>query len=124
MAPKWGGVQEKCKVCEKSVYPMEKLSADGDVWHKTCFRCLECNKVLTVGNFAAIKGKLYCKPHFKQLFKEKGNYSESFGEEKLATYSGGGPASQTAAEVEKKNDAAAEPAAAAAAEAETPAASE
>ncbi len=24
---------------------------------------------------------MYCKPHFKQLFKAKGNYSEGFGEE-------------------------------------------
>ena len=28
-------------------------------------------------------GKYYCKPHFKQLFKEKGNYSEGFGGKKL-----------------------------------------
>ena len=25
--------------------------------------------------------QVYCKPHFKQLFKSKGNYSEGFGEE-------------------------------------------
>ena len=25
--------------------------------------------------------QVYCKPHFKQLFKAKGNYSEGFGEE-------------------------------------------
>ena len=29
----------------------------------------------------ALSGKYYCKPHFKQLFQLKGNYSEGFGEE-------------------------------------------
>lgn len=32
-----------------------------------------------LGNFAALQGKLFCKPHFKQLFKLKGNYDEGFG---------------------------------------------
>jgi len=36
---------------------------------------------LTVGSYAALGGKIYCKPHFKQLFKSKGNYSEGFGVE-------------------------------------------
>eukprot|EP00163_Fabomonas_tropica_P015594 TRINITY_DN2840_c0_g1_i8.p1 TRINITY_DN2840_c0_g1~~TRINITY_DN2840_c0_g1_i8.p1 ORF type:complete len:217 (+),score=66.79 TRINITY_DN2840_c0_g1_i8:393-1043(+) len=53
---------------------MERLAADGQVWHKTCFRCLECKSVLKLGNFAALNGKLYCKPHFKQLFKVEGKY--------------------------------------------------
>lgn len=40
-------------------------------------------------------GKLYCKPHFKQLFASKGNYNEGFGKAKLthewaANKSGGG----------------------------------
>ena len=32
-----------------------------------------------LGNFAALQGQFYCKPHFKQLFKVKGNYDEGFG---------------------------------------------
>ncbi len=28
------------------------------------------------------KGQYFCKPHFKQLFKAKGNYSEGFGKQK------------------------------------------
>jgi len=39
------------------------------------------DKVLSAGNYAALEGKYYCKPHFSQTFKTKGNYSESFGEE-------------------------------------------
>jgi len=73
---------EKCQVCEKVVYNMDKMVADGIIFHKTCMRCAHCEKVLGLGNFAALNGKYYCKPHFKQLFQEKGNYSDGFGEAK------------------------------------------
>ncbi len=43
---------------------------------QSCFRCKECNKVCSLGGFAALKGEIFCKPHFKQLFKLKGNYDE------------------------------------------------
>ncbi|KAM5280120.1 xin actin-binding repeat-containing protein 2-like [Ctenodactylus gundi] len=32
-----------------------------------------------LGNYASLHGQIYCKPHFKQLFKSKGNYDEGFG---------------------------------------------
>ena len=73
---------DKCAVCSKPVYPMDKMVADKIVFHKTCMRCAHCDKVLGLGNFAALNGKYYCKPHFKQLFQAKGNYSDGFGEEK------------------------------------------
>jgi len=69
----------KCAVCEKTVYQMEELKADDTIYHKSCFRCKHCNNVLKLGNYASMGGELYCKPHFKQLFKSKGNYSEGFG---------------------------------------------
>jgi hypothetical protein len=34
--------------------------------------------MLKLGNYAAISGRYYCKPHFKQLFALKGNYTEGF----------------------------------------------
>jgi hypothetical protein len=80
-SPGLGG-SEKCVVCEKRVYEMEKMAADGKVFHKGCMKCEHCQKSLGLGNYAALNGKYYCKPHFKQLFAEKGNYSEGFGEEK------------------------------------------
>jgi phage FluMu protein Com len=75
------GSGERCHVCSKRVYMTERIAADGKVFHKTCLRCLHCNKVLSLGNFAAMQGRTYCKPHFKQLFKAKGNYDEGFGTE-------------------------------------------
>lgn len=47
--------------------------------HKACLRCDHCNNTLKLGNFAALDGKYFCKPHFKQLFALKGNYNEGFG---------------------------------------------
>ncbi|TNN45740.1 LIM domain-containing protein 2 [Liparis tanakae] len=36
-------------------------------------------RLLSLGTFAALQGDFYCKPHFQQLFKSKGNYDEGFG---------------------------------------------
>lgn len=35
--------------------------------------------VSSLGNYASLHGNIYCLPHFKQLFKTKGNYDEGFG---------------------------------------------
>jgi len=32
-----------------------------------------------LGNFSSIKEKLYCTPHYIQLFARNGNYDEGFG---------------------------------------------
>jgi hypothetical protein len=71
----------QCHFCGKTVYAMEKMDADGKTFHKACFKCEHCQCVLKLGNFAAMGGRYFCKPHFKQLFKEKGNYHSGFGNE-------------------------------------------
>ena len=58
-----------------------------------CFLCstVKLNTYLilspfhSVGTYAALEGIIYCKPHFKQLFQEKGNYDEGFGREQHKT---------------------------------------
>lgn len=35
--------------------------------------------LVSLGNYASLHGNVYCKPHFNQLFKSKGNYDEGFG---------------------------------------------
>ncbi|NWU88901.1 XIRP2 protein, partial [Upupa epops] len=70
---------EMCRLCQQKVYPMECLVADKQNFHKSCFRCHHCGSQLSLGNYASLHGKIYCKPHFKQLFKSKGNYDEGFG---------------------------------------------
>ncbi|KAJ3091772.1 LIM domain and actin-binding protein 1 [Quaeritorhiza haematococci] len=71
----------QCVICGKTVYLMEQLIIDDKQFHKTCLKCAHCHATLKLGNLASLEGKYYCKPHFKQLFKLKGNYSEGFGKE-------------------------------------------
>ncbi|XP_016056753.1 PREDICTED: LIM domain and actin-binding protein 1 isoform X2 [Miniopterus natalensis] len=71
--------RETCVECQKTVYPMERLLANQQVFHISCFRCSYCNNKLSLGTYASLRGRIYCKPHFNQLFKSKGNYDEGFG---------------------------------------------
>ncbi|PON86436.1 Zinc finger, LIM-type [Trema orientale] len=71
----FSGTQDKCSVCTKTVYPLEKVTVEGDFYHKSCFRCFHGGCFLTPSSYAALGGILYCKHHFAQLFKEKGSYN-------------------------------------------------
>ena len=71
----------KCEVCKQTVYAMEKITADGKNYHKSCFKCQVCEMKVSAGSYAAAEGNIFCKPHFKQLFLSKGNYSDGFGKE-------------------------------------------
>eukprot|EP01087_Luapelamoeba_hula_P001011 TRINITY_DN1076_c0_g1_i2.p1 TRINITY_DN1076_c0_g1~~TRINITY_DN1076_c0_g1_i2.p1 ORF type:complete len:1930 (-),score=528.69 TRINITY_DN1076_c0_g1_i2:16-5805(-) len=83
-APKFGAAVDICEVCSKRVYLTERISVEGKIFHNTCFRCNQCKNVLKPGNYASNEGVYYCKPHFKQLFAEKGDYSGGFGGKKPA----------------------------------------
>ena len=72
------GTQQKCKVCEKTVCPVEQLSTDGVVYHKSCFKCSHCKGTLKLSNYSSLEGVLYCKPHFEQLLKESSNFNKNF----------------------------------------------
>ncbi|XP_061684316.1 LIM domain and actin-binding protein 1a isoform X2 [Syngnathoides biaculeatus] len=72
-------VREACVSCQKTVYPLERLVANQQVFHSACFRCCHCNTKLSLVNYASLHNNVYCKPHFCQLFKAKGNYDEGFG---------------------------------------------
>ncbi|XP_046410003.1 uncharacterized protein LOC124174678 isoform X18 [Neodiprion fabricii] len=87
---------EVCESCEKKVYPLEKVETNNKIFHKQCFRCLQCNCILRMDTFTLNNGKLYCIFHFKQLFITRGNYDEGFGinphKNKWASSSAGSPA--------------------------------
>ncbi|KAI3796566.1 hypothetical protein L1987_39243 [Smallanthus sonchifolius] len=71
----FSGTQDKCRQCNKTVYPLEKVTMEGEPYHKLCFKCAHGGCPLTHSSYAALNGVLYCKHHFAQLFMEKGNYS-------------------------------------------------
>ncbi|XP_023220748.1 protein-methionine sulfoxide oxidase mical3b-like [Centruroides sculpturatus] len=65
-----------CKICGKFVYQMEKVKAEKNIFHKSCFRCKECNKALTVDSYSSHEGDIYCKQHFKLLFQPKVKFED------------------------------------------------
>ncbi|WOK92048.1 LIM domain-containing protein [Canna indica] len=73
----FGGTLQKCLACEKTVYLVDQLTADGRIYHRACFRCHHCKGTLKFSNYSSIDGVLYCKPHYDQLFKITGSL-ESF----------------------------------------------
>lgn len=70
-----------CESCDKKVYPLEKVEIEGRPFHRSCFRCTQCQCVLRMDTFTWNKNRLYCLPHFKRLFISKGNYDEGFGDD-------------------------------------------
>jgi len=64
-------INKICKICNKEPYVVERLVAEKSWWHKTCFRCKECNKQLNLDSYASHQGIIYCKPHHRDLFKPK-----------------------------------------------------
>ncbi|KAJ0025106.1 hypothetical protein Pint_08638 [Pistacia integerrima] len=74
----FAGTTQKCMACDKTVYLVDKLTADNRVYHKACFRCHHCKGTLKLGNYNSFEGVLYCRPHFDQLFKRTGSLDKSF----------------------------------------------
>ncbi|GJN34975.1 hypothetical protein PR202_gb23694 [Eleusine coracana subsp. coracana] len=78
MATSFKGTTTKCTACDKTVYLVDKLTADNRIYHKACFRCHHCKGTLKLANYNSFEGVLYCRPHFDQLFKRTGSLDKSF----------------------------------------------
>ncbi|CAB4265786.1 unnamed protein product [Prunus armeniaca] len=74
----FAGTTQKCMACDKTVYLVDKLTADNRIYHKACFRCHHCKGTLKLSNYNSFEGVLYCRPHFDQLFKRTGSLDKSF----------------------------------------------
>ncbi|CAM5082693.1 unnamed protein product [Eretmochelys imbricata] len=60
------GGSDVCYFCRKRVYVMERLSAEGKFFHRSCFKCEYCATTLRLSCYAydIEDGKFYCKPHY------------------------------------------------------------
>ncbi|NXG27548.1 MICA3 monooxygenase, partial [Dromaius novaehollandiae] len=60
------GGSDVCYFCHKRVYVMERLSAEGKFFHRSCFKCEYCATTLRLSSYAydIEDGKFYCKPHY------------------------------------------------------------
>ncbi|XP_037967706.1 muscle LIM protein Mlp84B isoform X1 [Plutella xylostella] len=62
----------KCPKCGKSVYAAEERVAGGLKWHKMCFKCGLCSKLLDSTNCTEHEGELFCKMCHARKFGPKG----------------------------------------------------
>ncbi|KAK3517694.1 hypothetical protein QTP70_015671 [Hemibagrus guttatus] len=61
------GGSDVCYFCSRRVYVMERLSAEGKFFHRSCFQCVHCSSTLRLSNYAydELQGKFYCKQHYR-----------------------------------------------------------
>ncbi|KAI9552806.1 hypothetical protein GHT06_020686 [Daphnia sinensis] len=62
----------KCPKCSKSVYAAEERVAGGMKWHKQCFKCGLCNKMLDSTNANTHENELFCKVCHARKYGPKG----------------------------------------------------
>nr|CAH8856399.1 unnamed protein product [Trichobilharzia regenti] len=78
--------QPRCHTCREIVYPLEALQTIGRVYHKSCFKCHQCQRVLTLGKYSVWEGNPYCEPHYLVLFKSFGHYDGNAPKTSSTTY--------------------------------------
>merc|ERR1712088_1262070 len=61
-----------CPRCSKNVYFAEEKQALGKSWHKLCFVCGNCRKLLDSGNITEHGGDMFCSSCYRKNFGPKG----------------------------------------------------
>jgi len=85
-----------CPRCTKNVYFAEEKQALGKSWHKLCFVCANCRKMLDSGRVTEHDGEMFCGSCYRKNFGPKG-YGFGGGSGTLSMDDGKGytgPASQ------------------------------
>ncbi|XP_041801318.1 F-actin-monooxygenase mical1 [Chelmon rostratus] len=60
---------EECYFCGQRVYVLERISAEGKFFHRSCFTCHQCGITLRLGGytFDQSTGRFYCQLHSEEL---------------------------------------------------------
>merc|ERR1712218_175370 len=61
-----------CPRCSKQVYFAEEKKSLGKSWHKMCFSCSQCKKMLEAGSEREHDNEVYCKTCHGRNFGPKG----------------------------------------------------
>jgi len=61
-ALKLGQTNTKCARCGKTVYFAEQVFGAGKKWHKQCFKCVACNKMINSSSLRDKDGEIKKKP--------------------------------------------------------------
>lgn len=71
-SPWKASVAPSCSRCSKPVYQAELARACGSAWHKTCFTCSECGKLLDSSTLCDRGGNIFCRSCYQKNFGPKG----------------------------------------------------
>eukprot|EP00123_Amoebidium_parasiticum_P015323 comp22899_c0_seq1/m.36213 comp22899_c0_seq1/g.36213 ORF comp22899_c0_seq1/g.36213 comp22899_c0_seq1/m.36213 type:complete len:229 (-) comp22899_c0_seq1:214-900(-) len=56
-----------CAKCGKGVFSAEKIRAFEKNWHKNCFKCAQCDAVLSAANAHSVDGNAHCLTCYRAL---------------------------------------------------------
>ncbi|KAI1718143.1 LIM domain-containing protein [Ditylenchus destructor] len=65
-------VDVTCQRCNRTVYEAEKIVAAGKTWHKSCFKCAACGRLLALGKSCDRNGEILCNVCYSKHFGPKG----------------------------------------------------
>ena len=51
---------ERCQLCARPVFILERLQVAGKLFHRTCFKCARCNEQLTLASFYETETGQFC----------------------------------------------------------------
>ncbi|KAF8571860.1 hypothetical protein P879_02985 [Paragonimus westermani] len=63
--------EKHCHSCGQKVFAIEEVRTNDRFYHRRCFRCRTCNRILDMTRFSAHAGEPYCTPHHKQAMLTK-----------------------------------------------------
>ena len=58
--PTIGRHSDPCKICNKSVFILERLHVSGRILHRTCFKCARCGTQLSLAGYYETETAEYC----------------------------------------------------------------
>uniref|UniRef100_A0A8D3BAH0 Molecule interacting with CasL protein 1 n=1 Tax=Scophthalmus maximus TaxID=52904 RepID=A0A8D3BAH0_SCOMX len=69
---------DECYFCGQRVYVLERISAEGKFFHRSCFSCHQCGITLRLGgySFDQATGRFYCELHSAELQTETNSMPE------------------------------------------------
>jgi len=62
----------KCPKCNTSVYAAEEVMVSNNKYHRGCFKCYLCNKMLELQNVTPHDLELYCRACYGKKYGPKG----------------------------------------------------
>lgn len=73
---------DECYFCGQRVYALERISAEGKFFHRSCFTCHECAITLRLGGytFDQTTGRFYCELHSEELVQAEPSRQDAEGD--------------------------------------------